>query len=121
MSALSNASTEVLEHHFGLPPPKGGGAQPVAKHDQARITTFFTRNPVPGKPPGTRQQQEEPPEEPSVLPSPKVAPPTVKISELAVDVECHTSTSALRSAAYFLPCTSEARRVPPRFPEAFIP
>eukprot|EP00955_Chlamydomonas_euryale_P022131 233740-Chlamydomonas_euryale.AAC.1 len=34
----------------------------MAKHDQARITTFFARTPVPGKPPGTRQRQEEPPE-----------------------------------------------------------
>eukprot|EP00955_Chlamydomonas_euryale_P076762 362772-Chlamydomonas_euryale.AAC.12 len=62
MSALPNASKEVLEYLFGLLPPKGGGAQPVAKHDQARITLFFTRTPVPGEPPGTRQQQQEPPE-----------------------------------------------------------
>eukprot|EP00955_Chlamydomonas_euryale_P060304 357676-Chlamydomonas_euryale.AAC.3 len=62
MSALPNASTEVLKYLFGPPPPKGGGAQPVAKHDQARITMFFTQTPVSGKPSGTRQQQEEPPE-----------------------------------------------------------
>eukprot|EP00955_Chlamydomonas_euryale_P046080 353316-Chlamydomonas_euryale.AAC.1 len=62
MSVLPNASKEVLKHLFGPPPPKGGGAQPVAKHDQARITTFFTRTLVPGKPPGTLQQQEEPAE-----------------------------------------------------------
>eukprot|EP00955_Chlamydomonas_euryale_P070595 360794-Chlamydomonas_euryale.AAC.8 len=60
MSALPNASKEVLKYLFGPPPPKGGVAQPVAKHDQARITPFFNRAPVPGKPPGTRQQQEEP-------------------------------------------------------------
>eukprot|EP00955_Chlamydomonas_euryale_P103126 365467-Chlamydomonas_euryale.AAC.31 len=47
---------------FGPPPAKGRGAQPVAKRDQARITLFFTRTPVPGKPLGTRLQQEEPPE-----------------------------------------------------------
>eukprot|EP00955_Chlamydomonas_euryale_P019763 210650-Chlamydomonas_euryale.AAC.2 len=61
MSALPNASKEVLKYLSGPPPPKGGGAQPVAKHHQARITSFFTRTPVPGKPPGTRQQQGEPP------------------------------------------------------------
>eukprot|EP00955_Chlamydomonas_euryale_P082715 363759-Chlamydomonas_euryale.AAC.34 len=60
MSALPNASKEVLTYLFGPPAPKGGGAQSVAKHDQARITSFFTR--FPGKPPGTRQQQEELPE-----------------------------------------------------------
>eukprot|EP00955_Chlamydomonas_euryale_P068657 360194-Chlamydomonas_euryale.AAC.2 len=62
MSALPNASKEVPKHLFGSPPPKGRGAQPVAKHDQARITMFFTRMPVPGTPPGMRQQQEDPPE-----------------------------------------------------------
>eukprot|EP00955_Chlamydomonas_euryale_P071183 360990-Chlamydomonas_euryale.AAC.3 len=62
MSALPDASKQVLKHLFGPPPPKGGGSQPVAKLDQARITTFFTRTPVPGKPPGARLQQEEPPE-----------------------------------------------------------
>eukprot|EP00955_Chlamydomonas_euryale_P064167 358867-Chlamydomonas_euryale.AAC.3 len=62
MSALPNASKEVPEHLFGPSPPKGGGAQLMAKHGQARITTFFTRTPVPGKPPGTRKQQEDPPE-----------------------------------------------------------
>eukprot|EP00955_Chlamydomonas_euryale_P106139 365684-Chlamydomonas_euryale.AAC.1 len=46
MSALPDASKQVLKHLFGPPPPKGGGSQPVAKHDQARITTFFTRTPV---------------------------------------------------------------------------
>eukprot|EP00955_Chlamydomonas_euryale_P047262 353624-Chlamydomonas_euryale.AAC.9 len=51
----------MLKYLVGPPPPKGGGAQPVAKHDQARITPFFTRTPVPGKSSGTRQQQEEPP------------------------------------------------------------
>eukprot|EP00955_Chlamydomonas_euryale_P078041 363073-Chlamydomonas_euryale.AAC.14 len=61
MSALPNTNKEVLKYLFGPPPPKGGGAQPVAKHDQARITPFFTRTPVPGKLLGTRQQQEEPP------------------------------------------------------------
>eukprot|EP00955_Chlamydomonas_euryale_P052780 355276-Chlamydomonas_euryale.AAC.1 len=62
MSALPNASKEVIEYLFGPPPPEGGGAQPVAKHDQARITPFVTRTPVPGEPPGTRQQQQQPPE-----------------------------------------------------------
>eukprot|EP00955_Chlamydomonas_euryale_P002496 27233-Chlamydomonas_euryale.AAC.1 len=62
MSALPDASKQVLKHLFGPPPPKGGGSQHVAKHDQPRITTFFTRTPVPDKPLGTRQQQEDPPE-----------------------------------------------------------
>eukprot|EP00955_Chlamydomonas_euryale_P019981 213030-Chlamydomonas_euryale.AAC.1 len=34
----------------------------MAKHDRARITPLSMRKPVPGKPPGTRQQQEKPPE-----------------------------------------------------------
>eukprot|EP00955_Chlamydomonas_euryale_P026427 278821-Chlamydomonas_euryale.AAC.2 len=62
MSALPGASKQVLKQLFGPPPPKGGGSQPVGMHDQARITTFFMRTPVHGKPPGTRHQQEDPPE-----------------------------------------------------------
>eukprot|EP00955_Chlamydomonas_euryale_P085888 364173-Chlamydomonas_euryale.AAC.10 len=60
-SALPDASKKVLKHLSGPPLSKGGGAQPVAKHDHARIATFSTRTPVPGKPPGTRQRQEDPP------------------------------------------------------------
>eukprot|EP00955_Chlamydomonas_euryale_P004173 43330-Chlamydomonas_euryale.AAC.3 len=48
-----------LSTSAGPPPPKGGVAQPLAKHDQAKITTLFTRTPVPGKLPGTPQQQED--------------------------------------------------------------
>eukprot|EP00955_Chlamydomonas_euryale_P073464 361752-Chlamydomonas_euryale.AAC.2 len=37
MSALPNGSKEVLKYLFGSPSPKSGGAQPVAKHDQANV------------------------------------------------------------------------------------
>eukprot|EP00955_Chlamydomonas_euryale_P042194 352231-Chlamydomonas_euryale.AAC.6 len=59
MSTLPNASKGVLEYLFGPPRPRARVPSPWPSMTRP---TFFTRTPVPGKPPGAQQEKEEPPE-----------------------------------------------------------